>query len=156
MHIMPAPDKAYVTARNAAHGGFHPTRKHRTGWFKVPPAAPLSPAVPLCTRVLYVCRDETPLLSNVHVVRFCGRACAGGCKRALKRERSTLFVHMLAQVPRVRRLLSALGCVRTSANPSLVIGEIARPMSCVPGYFEVINTHTVGSLTIPRASIKWV
>ena len=33
---------------------------------------------------------------------------------------------------------------------------VARPMSCVPGYFEVINHHTVGSLTIPRASIKWV
>ena len=26
----------------------------------------------------------------------------------------------------------------------------------MPGYFEVINPHTVGSLTIPRASIKWV
>ena len=33
---------------------------------------------------------------------------------------------------------------------------LARPMSCMPGYFEVINPHTVGSLTIPRASIKWV
>ena len=33
---------------------------------------------------------------------------------------------------------------------------VGRPMSCVPGYFEVINTHTVGFLTIPRASIKWV
>ena len=33
---------------------------------------------------------------------------------------------------------------------------LGRPMSCMPGYFEVINTHTVGSLTIPRASIKWV
>ena len=29
-------------------------------------------------------------------------------------------------------------------------------MSCVPGYVEEINTHHVGSLTIPRASIKWV
>ena len=27
---------------------------------------------------------------------------------------------------------------------------------CSPGYREVINTHTVGSLTIPRGSIKWV
>ena len=35
-------------------------------------------------------------------------------------------------------------------------GTLGRPMSCVPGYFEVINTHTVGFLTIPRASIKWV
>ena len=33
---------------------------------------------------------------------------------------------------------------------------VGRPMSCVPGYFDVINTHTVGFLTIPRASIKWV
>ena len=33
---------------------------------------------------------------------------------------------------------------------------VCRPMSCMPGYFDVINTHTVGSLTIPRASIKWV
>ena len=33
---------------------------------------------------------------------------------------------------------------------------VARPMSCMPGYFEIINPHTVGSLTIPRASIKWV
>ena len=31
-----------------------------------------------------------------------------------------------------------------------------RPISCVPGYSDVINPHTVGSLTIPRASIKWV
>ena len=31
---------------------------------------------------------------------------------------------------------------------------LGRPMSCMPGYFEVINTHTVGSLSIPRASIK--
>ena len=30
-------------------------------------------------------------------------------------------------------------------------------MSCVPGHFEVIKPpHTAGSLTIPRASIKWV
>ena len=29
-------------------------------------------------------------------------------------------------------------------------------MSCMPGYSEVINPHTVGFLTIPRASIKWV
>ena len=38
------------------------------------------------------------------------------------------------------------------------LGELplGRPMSCVPGYFEVINAHTVGSLTISRASIKWV
>ena len=34
--------------------------------------------------------------------------------------------------------------------------NLGRPMSCVPGYFEVINTHTVGFLTIPRACIKWV
>ena len=27
--------------------------------------------------------------------------------------------------------------------------SIGRPMSCVPGYFEVTNTHTVGFLTIP-------
>ena len=33
---------------------------------------------------------------------------------------------------------------------------IGRPMSCMPGYSEVINAHTVGFLTIPRASIKWV
>ena len=33
---------------------------------------------------------------------------------------------------------------------------IARPMSCMPGYSGIINPHTVGSLTIPRASIKWV
>ena len=26
----------------------------------------------------------------------------------------------------------------------------------MPGYFEIINRHTVSSLTIPRASIKWV
>ena len=33
---------------------------------------------------------------------------------------------------------------------------LGRSMSCVPGYFEVINTHTAGFLTIPRACIKWV
>ena len=33
---------------------------------------------------------------------------------------------------------------------------IGRPMSCMPGYFEVINSHTVGSLTIPRANFTWV
>ena len=31
--------------------------------------------------------------------------------------------------------------------------KVAQPMSCVPGYFEVINPHTVGSLTIPRAVV---
>ena len=33
---------------------------------------------------------------------------------------------------------------------------VGRPMSCMPGYFEVINPHTVGSQTIHRASIKWL
>ena len=33
---------------------------------------------------------------------------------------------------------------------------LALPMSCMPGYFESINPHTVCFLTIPRASIKWV
>ena len=33
---------------------------------------------------------------------------------------------------------------------------VARPMSCVQGYSEVINPHTVGSLAIPAPSIKWV
>ena len=37
-----------------------------------------------------------------------------------------------------------------------VSGLLGRPVSCMPGYFEVINPHTVGFLTIPRASIKWV
>ena len=37
-----------------------------------------------------------------------------------------------------------------------IILLLGRPMSCMPGYVEVINTHTVGSLTIPTASIKWV
>ena len=32
---------------------------------------------------------------------------------------------------------------------------LARPMSCVQEYFDFIHPHTVGSLTIPRASIKW-
>ena len=36
---------------------------------------------------------------------------------------------------------------------TLILG---RPMSCMPGNREVINTYTVGFLTIPRASIKWV
>ena len=31
---------------------------------------------------------------------------------------------------------------------------VGRPMSCMQGYFGVINPHTVGSLTIPRASIS--
>ena len=37
--------------RNAAQRGFKPTRKASIGWFKVPPAVPLSQAVPLYTRV---------------------------------------------------------------------------------------------------------
>ena len=41
----------YVTGRNAAQWGFHPTRNPSTGWYKVPPAVPLSPAVPGSTRV---------------------------------------------------------------------------------------------------------
>ena len=28
---------------------------------------------------------------------------------------------------------------------------VARPMSCMPEYFAVINPHTVGSLTIPKS-----
>ena len=39
----------HVHGRNAAQRGFHPTRKLTTGWFKVPPAVALSPAVPFCT-----------------------------------------------------------------------------------------------------------
>ena len=46
-------------------------------------------------------------------------------------------------------------CERSNPHPTLDM-IVGRPMSCVPGYFEVINTHTVGFLTIPRASIKWV
>ena len=44
------------------------------------------------------------------------------------------------------------GCTWTTWHDMM----LGRPMSCVPGYFEVINTHTVGFLTIPRACIKWV
>ena len=33
---------------------------------------------------------------------------------------------------------------------------LAQPMSCAQECSEVINLHTVGSLPIPRASIKWV
>ena len=36
----------HATGRNAAQRRFHPTRKSSTGWFKVPPAVPLSPVVP--------------------------------------------------------------------------------------------------------------
>ena len=49
--------------------------------------------------------------------------------------------------------------VRPRLGPPRRLTEVillGRPMSCVPGYFEVINTHTVGFLTIPTASIKWV
>ena len=40
-----------------------------------------------------------------------------------------------------------------SSRDTVLVG---RPIPCVPGYVETINTHTVGFLTIPRASIKWV
>ena len=46
--------------------------------------------------------------------------------------------------------------------PALCLGRLSvvhivvRPMSRVQEYFEVINPQTVGSLTIPRASIRWV
>ena len=33
---------------------------------------------------------------------------------------------------------------------------LARPMSCVPGYCEVIDHHTEASQTIPKSGIKWV
>ena len=33
---------------------------------------------------------------------------------------------------------------------------LVQPISCVQEYVEVINSHTVGSLTTPRASIKRV
>ena len=56
------------------------------------------------------------------------------------------------QVPRPPRATAAAPC-EPRVHPCATVG---RPMSCVPGYFEVINTHTVGFLTIPRASIKWV
>ena len=46
-----------------------------------------------------------------------------------------------------------LDCTAGAGGMAVIVG---RPMSCVPGYFEVINTHVVGSLTIPRACIKWV
>ena len=56
--------------------------------------------------------------------------------------------------PRMEVGSSPIISVEPSADEVAV--SLARPMSYVPGYFEVINTHTVGSLTIPRASIKWV
>ena len=34
-----------------AQRGVHPTGNPSTGWFKVPPAVPLSPAVRGCTRI---------------------------------------------------------------------------------------------------------
>ena len=40
----------HAHGRNAAQRGFHPCRNPSTGWFKVPPAVPLSPAVPFSTR----------------------------------------------------------------------------------------------------------
>ena len=43
--------------------------------------------------------------------------------------------------------------LKSTKGRALLLGM---PMSCMPGYLEVINTHIVGSLTIPRASIKWV
>ena len=42
---------SYVTGRNAAQRGFHPTRKPSINWFKVPPEVPLTPAVPFSSRV---------------------------------------------------------------------------------------------------------
>ena len=37
-----------------------------------------------------------------------------------------------------------------------VVVLVARPMSCVQEYFDFMNPNTVGSLTVPRASIKLV
>ena len=44
------PLSVFITGRNAQRG-FHPTRNLRTGWYKVPLVVPLSPAMPVCTRV---------------------------------------------------------------------------------------------------------
>ena len=45
------PAVRHIHGRIAAHGGFHPTRKPSTGWFKVLPAVPFPSAVPFCTAV---------------------------------------------------------------------------------------------------------
>ena len=54
--------------RNAAQhgwGGLHPIRKPKTGWCKVPPVVPLSPAVSVCTRVSGRMKPPLPLWATI-------------------------------------------------------------------------------------------
>ena len=52
-----------------AQRGFHPTRNPGTGWLKIPPAVPLSPAVPICTRVS--AGMNTPMGRDSSVTQVC-------------------------------------------------------------------------------------
>ena len=60
----------HVTGRNAQRG-FQPTRNPSTGWFRVPPAVSLSPAVPFCTRACAGMKPPMGRDSSVNVPAQC-------------------------------------------------------------------------------------
>ena len=60
----------YTHGRTAAHGVVHPTRKASTSWYLIPPAVPLSPAVPYCTTVSGGMNPPMGRDSSVNTVPF--------------------------------------------------------------------------------------
>ena len=60
--------RGYVNGRNAVQRGFIPPKNLSTGWCKVPPAVPFSPAVPASTRVS---ARMNPLMGTPRFTREC-------------------------------------------------------------------------------------
>ena len=62
------PQHDYISGRNAAHRGFHPSRNPSTGWCKFPPAVPFTPALPASTRIS---AEMKPLMGGESSIREC-------------------------------------------------------------------------------------
>ena len=136
--IGPVHNCGHVHGRIAAQRGFHPTRHHSTGWFKVLPA-PLSPG---CHPVLGFLQDETTtgLHSSVH-------ACATLQLTRPKRNEYGVVDEILPQP--IRRLhVSVLRC-GTSAHGTCHV-EVARqaPVTCVR-----CDVHAAYSGDVPRRAL---
>ena len=62
---------------------FHPAINSGTGWYKVPPAEPILPAVPAITRFYATTRRMRPPMGRGRFSRECECACRAGLMEAV-------------------------------------------------------------------------
>ena len=67
-----------------------------------------------------------------------------------------MLVESWAEGRKISEIFSDVGEGLLPGIASSFYMSVGRPMSCMPGYCEVIKHHIVGFLTIHRASIKRV